>query len=272
MPCRGWRPRLGRSWIGVSLAVEPGTQEYRIHSLVRDWVKRQWSDDERKILLRRAAQYWQGMALDSHALGDLLRARHYWLRAGSSSSADDIVQAATEPLMRWGQWGLRRPLWLLRQSVETVSGQRRAVALGNLANMYQNFGDYTTALKYHEQVLEVFEGLGDRGNVAVALHQIGVLHYLQGEYPQALEYYQRSLKIREEIGDRVGVAASLHQIGMLHQGQGEYPQALDYYQRSLKIFEEMATGVAWPGASTRSAACIFSRGSTPRRWTSTSAH
>ena len=101
-------------------------------------------------------------------------------------------------------------------------------------------------MKYHEQVLLIFEEAKDRQNVATALHQIGMLHHLQGEYPPALDHYQRSLKIKEEIGNRAGVASSLHQIGMLHQDQGEYPPALDHYQRSLKILEEIGdrAGVA----------------------------
>ena len=226
------------------IAPEPGTQEYRLHSLVRDWAKQSWSEEERKSLQRRAAHYWQGVAWDSHELGDLLRTRHYWFETGEYERADDIVQAATEPLDRWGQWALL--LWLLQQSVATLSGSNKAVALGNLATVLMNLGDYHTAAAYFEAALPYFEGDEALSQKSAVLHQVGMLHQDQGEYPQALDFYRRSLKIKEEIGNRAGVSKSLHQIGTLHQQQGEYPQALDFYQRSLKILEEIGdrAGVA----------------------------
>jgi tetratricopeptide (TPR) repeat protein len=217
-------------------AREPGTENYTIHSLVRDWAKEQWRETEGKVYLRRAALYWQGVAGDSHSLWDHLRARQYLYQAGEYKQAYNFVHAAYDYLLLWGHLSLL--LSLLRQSVDTIEGLDKAAALGNLANIFRSLGDYKTAMQFHQQVRQVFEEAGDRHNVAAALHNIGVLHQNQGEYPQALEFYQQSLKIKEEISDRAGVASSLHQIGNLHNLQGEYPQALEFYQQSLKILDE----------------------------------
>ncbi len=218
-------------------ARKPGAENYTLHSLVRDWAKKRWKGEDEVNYLRRAAQYWQGVARDSHDLGDWLRARHYLFAAGEYEAADDIVQAATEPLERWGQWGLL--LHLLRQSVETLKGTRKAVALGNLATIYQNFGDYATAMQFHLQAREVFEQSGDRRNVAASLHQIGNLHYLQGDYEQAREFYQRSLQILEEIGDRAGVATSLGQLGLLYAQTGRSEAAVHFLARARLLFASM---------------------------------
>jgi tetratricopeptide (TPR) repeat protein len=218
-------------------AREQGTEDYSLHSLVRDWAQNTWNAPERRDYLRSAARYWLGVGRDRRSLWDKLRARHYLFKAGDYEEADDIVQSVYDFLLRWGHLGLL--LSMLRQSVETLEGGSRATALGNLANVFQSLGDYKAAMQIQQQVRQVFEESGDRHNSAVALHQIGILHHLQAEYSQALELYQQSLKIMEEIGDRAGVSKSLHQLGMLHQDQGGYSQALEFYQQSLKIVEEI---------------------------------
>jgi tetratricopeptide (TPR) repeat protein len=218
-------------------AREPGTEDYSLHSLVRDWAQATWKDAERKDYLRRAARYWIGVSKDNRDLGDHLRARHYLFEAGDYEGADDIVQATHDYLFRWGYVGLL--LSLLRQSMDTLEGRSKAIALGNLSTIFKELGDYKTAMQFNQQVLQVFEESGDRRNLAVALHQIAMLYSLQGEYQQALEFYQRSLKIDDEISDRAGMAKSLGEMGNLHSRQGQYQQALEFYQQSFKIEEEI---------------------------------
>ncbi len=226
------------------LAQPPGTDAYEAHSLVKDWARAQQEPEVRQDLLRRAAQYWQGVGRDATSLNPALHARHYLFLAGDYAAADDIVQFAWQYLLRWGQIELL--LGLLQESVATLAGNRRAVALGNLATVYQGLGDYATARRIHEQVLAEFEAGGAPHQVAAVLHLLGNLHYLQGEYPAARGRYEQSLAILEELGDRAGVARSLHQLGMLHQAQGEYPAARGRYEQSLAIEEELGNraGVA----------------------------
>ncbi len=228
------------------LARVPGTDDYAVHTLVRDWARDplRMSGEERQALLRRAAQYWLGVGGDSHDLAHYLSTHHYLFEAGDYEQAGSIVSAATEPLHRWGQIELL--LRLLTGSVRTLSGGRKAVALGNLATMYKGLGDYTAARRIYEQVLAEFEALGDRRNVATALRQLGTLHQAQGEYDRARQRYEQALVIFQELGDRRGVAGSLGQLGILHQDQGEYERARQRYEQSLTTFQELGNraGVA----------------------------
>ncbi len=224
----------------------PGTDDYVVHTLVRDWARDplRMSGEERLALLRRAAGYWLGMGRDSTSLQPELNAHHYLFEAGDYEQAGDIVNTATEYLLRWGQIELL--LRLLTGSVRTLSGGRKAVALGNLATVYQGLGDYTAARRIYEQVLAEFETLGARPQRAAVLYQLGILHQAQGEYDRARQRYEQSLAIAEELGDRAGVARSLHQLGILHQDQGEYEGARQRYEQSLVIFQELGdrAGVA----------------------------
>ncbi len=222
----------------------PGERRYAVHTLVREWARARMGPEEREHLLHRAADFWLAWAQDSGDLAHWLNARHYLFLAGAYEAADDIVQAVTELLHRWGQIGLL--LHLLHESVRTVEGKSRAVALGNLATVYQGLGEYRQAREMHEQARATFDALGDRRNVAVSLHQLGMLHQVQGEYGRAREMYEQSLAIKQELGDRTGVARSLGQLGILYQAQGEYGRARERYEQALAIAQELGdrAGVA----------------------------
>jgi tetratricopeptide (TPR) repeat protein len=226
------------------IARPPGSADYAVHALVRDWARATMTADERLALLRRAAQFWRATGRESSSLVPELNARHYLFLAGDYEQADDIVNAVTELLLRWGQIELL--LRLLNESVRTLNGPSRAVALGNRATVYQALGDYATARRDYEQVLAEFQALGNRRNVATALHQLGMLHQQQGEYEAARQRYQESLVIAQALGDRAGVSQTLHQLGNLHYLQGEYDAARQRYQESLAIKQALGdrAGVA----------------------------
>ena len=215
----------------------PGERTVAVHTLVRDWARERMDEGERLGLLHKAARFWTGVGRDSRNLAHVLNARHYLFLAGAYEEAGSIVNAAFELLKRWGQIGLL--LGLLRESVRTLEGGNRAVALGNLATVYQGLGAYREARQMYEQALAEFEKLDAKSQVAAALHGLGILHQDQGEYERARERYQRSLATFEELGDRAGVASSLHHLGMLHQAQGEYGRARERYEGSLAIAEEL---------------------------------
>jgi tetratricopeptide (TPR) repeat protein len=223
------------------LARPPGEDTYAMPTPVREWVRGAMAADERIALLRRAAGFWLATGNDSRDLGDHLRARHYLFLAGDYEQADEIVHAATELLLRWGQIELL--LQLLGESVRTVSGGNRAVALGNLAIVYQRLGEYGAARRMYEQVLATFQKLGDQDSVASSLHNLGILHQVQGEYGPARERYEQSLAIKQELGDRAGMARSLHQLGMLHHLQGEYEWARERSEQALATFQELGDRV-----------------------------
>jgi tetratricopeptide (TPR) repeat protein len=219
------------------LARPPGTDAYAVHALVRDWARSLWTEEERVGWLRRAAEYWLSLGRESTSLELALNARYYLFLAGNYERAGGIVQMAFKYLFRWGQ--IELVLRLLNESIGTLKGDSRAIALCNRATLYQGLGDYATARRDYEAVLKQFEQSGRKSHVAVALHELGVLHQLQGEYPEARTRYERSLAINKELGDKAGIARNLGQLGILYQLQGEYPEARTRYEQSLTIDQEL---------------------------------
>ncbi|MDP8254714.1 MAG: tetratricopeptide repeat protein [Candidatus Alcyoniella australis] len=118
-------------------------------------------------------------------------------------------------------------------------GKGGAAALGNLAIMLQNQGEYLEAIRMHEECRQIFKKADDKRDEAVALHQIGIINQKRGDLDAALEQYQQAQEIFDELGAKMEQAAVLHQIGRIHQDRGDLDAALEHYQRSIKIKREI---------------------------------
>jgi tetratricopeptide (TPR) repeat protein len=234
---------------GMLARQETGRGEvvYPMHALVRDYARRQLAEEsaeDETALLLRAARFWELRVEQTRNLWDYLRARDYYYRAGEYRKAWHIVEAACEYLVRWGY--IEMTIKLLNESIETLEGTAKAVAMGNLATVYQNMGDYEMALKVYEQVRALFEEQGDKRNVAVALHQIGIVYQAQGNYSEAQAKVEQSLALNVEVGDKRGIAYSLGQLGRIHQEQGNLGEARAKFEQSLAIDVELGnkSGIA----------------------------
>ena len=225
-----------------------GEVVYPMHALVHDYARRQLAQETRAedetALLLRAARFWELQGQQSKDLGDWLRARDYYHRAGEYRKAWQIVQAATEPMIRWGH--LERLIGLLNESIGTLEGARKAVAMGNLAQIYGRIGDYENGIRICAGVVAILEKAGDKQGVSAALHNWGNMLFLQGDYIEAQAKYEQSLAIAVELGDKSGIATSLHQLGRIHQEQGDLGEAQAKYEQSLAISVELGnkSGIA----------------------------
>src|SRR6185295_3750864 len=233
-------PEIGsevQELLNTGLIVLPlGLGAYVVHTLVRDWVQKQWNNEERLALLRSAANYWLVMNQESGSVSAILKARYYFFGAGDYEQAGEITQITWNGLLDRGYVEL--VLRMLSESVRTLQGPWRAAARGNLATLYQHLGDYKNARREHEAVLEQFRAIDDRANIATSLYHLGSLHQSQEEYEQARERYQQALALMRELGHRRGMANNLRGLGNLHQYQGEYKQARECYEQALELDED----------------------------------
>jgi len=113
-----------------------------------------------------------------------------------------------------------------------------ANAYNSMGVIYDQKGDYYTALEFHKKALKIREEIGFKKGIAGSYNNIGHIYWRQGNYSETLKNYFASLKIREEIGDKKGISSSYNNIGNIYYIQGNYPEALKNYIASLKISEE----------------------------------
>jgi tetratricopeptide (TPR) repeat protein len=214
---------------------------YRVHPVVREYVFARVDETEKEKLHIKAAEYFkekmegeqQGtfdiqLALDIHF--HLFHARKY-------EDAGDIVENIWSILDEWGMRDLAKDL--LKNSIETLEGHRKAWAMGNIALMLIDEGQYDDALSINEKTFKIFEDLGDKQNMANDLADQAMIHRLRGEYDKAIELQNKALAIRRKINHGEGIGLSLLELSILYQKKGDLKKAWDLCKEGLKILKKI---------------------------------
>jgi pentatricopeptide repeat protein len=115
----------------------------------------------------------------------------------------------------------------IRITIEAVGANLYDIALN-----YMYLGDYSKALEYFEEALEIFRELGNKNGMGNVLKNIGDIHAKFGNDPKALVYYEKALKIYTDIGNKSGGSRDLANVGDVHREQGNYEKALEFYEKS----------------------------------------
>eukprot|EP00976_Prorocentrum_cordatum_P081248 1184321-Prorocentrum_minimum.AAC.3 len=127
-----------------------------------------------------------------------------------------------------------------------------ALALYDLACLYQDMGKYDDALPLFERSLAIYEKVHhgeEHPAVALALYNLACLYQDMGKYDDALPLFKRSLAIHEKVHhgeDHPAVATSLNNLAVLYKDMGKYDDALPLFERSLAIREKVHHGEEHP--------------------------
>ena len=111
-------------------------------------------------------------------------------------------------------------------------------AYDGLGRTFQDLGDFTQALKYQKQRLNIVKEFGDRAKEGKIYCTIGNAHESFGDLSQALEYYRQHLSIAKEVGDRAAEECAYDGLGRAFQELGDFTQALKYQTQRLNIVKE----------------------------------
>jgi tetratricopeptide (TPR) repeat protein len=203
-----------------------------------DEVEKMQADNERQAGEQLFRLIDQALANSPERVWDLLRARHYFARAGRHDMSSNIVMLTCDYLIRWGH--VDQVMNLLTEVALTSENEReRAQANLNLARVYNHFGDYDSPIQLYEDAIATYESQGDRALVAKALNNLGMVYEDRGDYEKALQAYNRSLATKLELGDKGGAINSLANISSIYKNQGNYVEALYELRRATEIVDEL---------------------------------
>ena len=122
-----------------------------------------------------------------------------------------------------------------------------AVGWNYIADIRETRGEFDEALRIRrEEMLPVYERLGDVRERAVTMGKIADLLQARGELDQAVEMYKKSLALNEMLGRKEGMAIDYGNLGNVYQTRGELDRAVTYWQRSLSLFSDIGS----PNAAT----------------------
>ena len=112
----------------------------------------------------------------------------------------------------------------------------------DIANTYNNEGNYPEGQQNTYEAIKYFEQADDKLGMANAYSSIGDYESFDDD-SAALHSFQLALGLYGEVGagnGTAGVAAVSHKIASIYLAQGKYPEALQRDSVSLKIYKELA--------------------------------
>jgi tetratricopeptide (TPR) repeat protein len=212
-------------WSGPPAAVPSPVRRFVEERLQRESLET-W-----KALQTVVGTYFLRLASSTGNLWHFVAAWRAFLKAELRDESYEIQKAFLQDLIQRGCFDVARHV--IEATVRTSEGTRRAVALGNLAILHKNAGDYAHALELYGQVRDELIDLGDSVNSARVLHQIGNTQYLMGDLAAAVASYEESLELSTQLGDRSVAVATRIQIANVQFQRGERDLALDSYLETL---------------------------------------
>ncbi len=172
--------------------------------------------------------YYQGRFLArSRRLPEALDAWEPLLRAGLTSKLKSLLASQLKVVRE-------------SQDFQKIGDQQyQARTLNDVGVALQSLDEWTDALTYHEEALQIFRQSENRKGEAETLNNIGAIYRVQHKWGEALSKYQAALEISHDLANQRDTAVTLNNLGSLYQLEGKLIQAQDSYQAAIKIFHEL---------------------------------
>lgn len=117
---------------------------------------------------------------------------------------------------------------------EAGNDMGRADTQMNLGKFFQNFGYADTAIGFFNKSLNLATALDSKVRIASALNALAYASELKKEYSKALDYYSQGVQLGEAIGDDEIAINAWNNIGTVHHTTGDLQTALDNHIRAFE--------------------------------------
>ena len=113
---------------------------------------------------------------------------------------------------------------------------RLAEGIATLGVVRENMGSYSEALKDFSRSFELYQEIGEIGDVATQYRRIGRIYYLRlGRYEKARENFLSALDTYRELDNQHGEAETLYEIGLTYEKMGLFQEADQHYHQGKHI-------------------------------------
>lgn len=114
-----------------------------------------------------------------------------------------------------------------------------AKCYNNIGNIYNELNIYDKAMEHHLLSLDISESLEDTKGIISSLNNVGNVLNNLEKFDDALEQYQKALNLSYEIKDDKSSAITLNNIGNIYLSKEDYENALNYHNRSLILKKQL---------------------------------
>jgi len=125
----------------------------------------------------------------------------------------------------------------LYKQINDQAGQ--AVALLNIARLYESQSDYRKAMENYSASLTLWRAVSDRRGEGYAISSIGTMHLYLSNLELAYQSFVEAGAIHRELGNKEWEALAYQEIGNVYRQRGDMATALTWFQKALPIFKEV---------------------------------
>lgn len=130
---------------------------------------------------------------------------------------------------------------LLMEELQMEHTEHFATTLLNAATAYRAAGDYTTALRFYKQALQIYDGILQPQDYRYAglYNNMSILLEKMDENEEAIAYADRALSIIEALeGGEMETATTLTNLALLYFKVSQEEKAKELLERALSLFEQ----------------------------------
>lgn len=114
-----------------------------------------------------------------------------------------------------------------------------STALLNIGIIFRMRGDYTQALSYYRQSLDIRKTTGYKQGIAACYNNIARVYADNKNDDRALEYYLKALDILKDDPNDLYQASLLNNIGLIYRRKKELEKAESYFNQSLEKYKAL---------------------------------
>ncbi len=101
--------------------------------------------------------------------------------------------------------------------------------------VYSETAEYSKALKFALEALELFSEVGDKRETQSAINRIGIIYRILGDPDNALEHFERIIAMAEKEGITYLYRASLNNASSIYMEKGDLAKAEEYILKTLEL-------------------------------------
>tara|TARA_B100000315_G_scaffold65051_1_gene59014 strand:- start:478 stop:4080 length:3603 start_codon:yes stop_codon:yes gene_type:complete len=130
---------------------------------------------------------------------------------------------------------------ILNLSKEADNKVFERMCISSIGLIYKSNLEFSKALGFYKQALEVSRKYSDKGGELVELLNIATTYDSPwlSDYPNALGYYKQALVIAKKLGNKPSEEKCLSSIGLIYMGQEKDEEAEKYLKKALLVSSEM---------------------------------
>ena len=109
----------------------------------------------------------------------------------------------------------------------------------NKAKIYDDTGDYISAIELYLQAAEIYESTGKNIELAIAYNNIAVVHLNMKNFKNAIPYFKKSILLNSASNELNALNMNYNNLGVTYMKNGSLLKAEEYFLKSIHLSKQL---------------------------------